>query len=111
MERSMQVRYSRVKNQPKNTLVTKRDGETIFFGIARCRLKADHATKEEGRKLAEFRANIAVEASGAGQFNRDGTFVVHSTGMFGCVGVADILKLLKYFDNLERIKAREEGKK
>lgn len=107
---NFRVRYGRVGNQPKNTLVTVRQGDTVFFGIARCRLNADTAVKDEGKRLAAFRANIAA-SNVAGAWDKDGSLFVHKSGVFGQVAVTDIKKLLEYFDNIEEISARNIHRK
>jgi hypothetical protein len=110
MEAKVRVRYGRVGNQPKNTMVTIRKDDTIYFGIARCRLNADVAVKEEGKRLAAFRANIA--ASGvAGAWTIDNSLFVHKTGVFGQVNIAEVKKLLEYFDNIDKVSARNLHKK
>lgn len=98
------VRYGRVDNTrlPKNTLVTIRRDDMIYFGISRCRLDADRFTKEDGKRLAKQRADIA--ASGvAGAWTIDGSFYVHKSEVFGQVAVEDISKLLDYFQNIDEI--------
>jgi hypothetical protein len=100
MEKKIRVRYGRVNNQPKNTLVTICDGETIYFGISRCRMNEDRVNKEEGKRLALFRAEIAA-SNVAGAWAKDGTLFVHKTGVFGNVKKDDVRKLLEYFDNID----------
>jgi hypothetical protein len=103
MESKARVRYSHVVNQLKNTLVTVSNGETIYFGIARCRLNADTATKKEGKRLAEFRATIA--ATVAGVYKVDGSLAIHKSGVFGQVNVVEVIKLLEYFDHIDEVSA------
>lgn len=105
------VRYGRDKNNaPKNTLVTIRTGDTIYFGISRCLLSADRPNKTEGKRRAQMRADIA--ASGvAGAWTIDGSFYLHTSGLFGQVNFDDIPKLLSYFDNVDSVcKTRAIGR-
>lgn len=106
MERRMHVRYGRVDNVPKNTLVTLRDGETLFFGIARCRLGADTAMKEEGKRWASFRALRSATGNDTAE-EVDGTMQVHPKGMSGSVHITEVKKLLDYFDNIDEIQLRK----
>jgi hypothetical protein len=47
---NIRIRYSRFGDSriPKNTLVTERIGDFVYFGIARCNLKADVCIKVQG---------------------------------------------------------------
>lgn len=115
MTTTTRVRYGRNDdNAPKNTLVTVRTGDTIYFGISRCRLPADRPNKEEGKRRAQQRADIA--ASGvAGAWTIDGSFYLHTSGLFGQVNFDEMPKLLSYFDNVdtvckERAAAKSRGK-
>jgi len=110
MEAKVRVRYGRVGNQPKNTLVTVRKGDTIYFGIARCRLNADTAIKEEGRRLAAFRARIALD-NVAGAWTVDNTLFVHKSGVFGQVNISEIKKLLQYFNTIDKVSAQNLHRK
>ena len=110
MENRLHVRYSRFGSVPKNTLVTLRDGDTIYFGIARCRLTMDVAIKEEGKRWASYRALQA--ATGKELLHNEnlgevsGTMLVHKDGLLGKVNVEEVEKLLNYFDNIEEIQIR-----
>ena|SRR5271157_5373344 len=104
MENNIRVRYGKVNDQAKNTLVTIRDGDMIYFGISRCRLGADKVNKEEGKKRATIRANVAAKnVAPVVQIYGDGTLYAHKSGMFGNVRATDILDLLSYFDNIDEI--------
>ncbi len=118
MDNSIRIRYGRVKGQtenaertkegklkktsPKNTMVTMRDGDIIYFGIARCRIEVDTMSKDEGKRIAKFRADLAASHV-AGAWKTDGTLAVHRSGVFGQVHKDEVLKLLKYFDNIDQI--------
>ncbi len=105
------VRYGRVADThlPKNTLVTIRKDDTVYFGISRCRLSADRFTKEEGKRRAKQRADIAA-SNVAGAWTIDGSFYVHKSGVFGQVAADDIIKLLTYFRNVDELN-RESNRK
>jgi len=104
MENNIRVRYGKVNNQAKNTLVTIRNGDTIYFGISRCRLSADKVSKEEGKKKATIRATVAAQ-NVAPLALVDGTscLFVHKTGLFGNINFKDILVLLSYFEKIDNI--------
>lgn len=102
MSNDIRVRYGRLNNQTKNTLVTIRDGETIYFGIARCRLNADKMIKEKGKELASARAEAARNGH-ADFITRENTLALHKSNLFGRVEATDVVKLLAYFDNIEDI--------
>jgi hypothetical protein len=103
MEKAM-VRYGVLNNDRKDTLYTFRAGEHIFFGIARCNLKAgDKFDRELGKKIAMNRALKAKELVDSGQASvteagklDDVTWNVS----YGCVPVGDVKSLLNYFHTL-----------
>jgi len=95
------IRFGRVETHPKNTLATVLDGETIYFGIARCNTDCkDHFTKARGVELATVRAGVAQKDPG-GEWKVDGSLHIHQSGLFGQVAFKDIVKLLKYFDDVD----------
>jgi hypothetical protein len=103
---SVKVRYgysgSNENSVRKNTLVTIRDGDILFFGISRCNLNTDCPNKNDGRFLATVRAQVALDD----QWNAheiDGTFEVHKSGLLGCVDIDDRDKLIRYFNNIDAI--------
>ena len=101
MSENRRVRYGRVEGRaPKNTLVTVREDNTIYFGIARCRTEADRFTKADGLKLANLRCEVA-RSNPDGHFSVDGSFQLHSSGLFGQVDVDDVTKLLSHFDSVD----------
>jgi len=100
MSPDIRVRYGKINNQAKNTLVTVRDGDVIYFGISRCRLNADKMNKVEGKKLATVRANVALHGS-TNLTLQEGTLFVHKSNMFGKVHHSEIKKLLEYFDTID----------
>ena len=94
----------KVQKQPKNTMCTLRDNDTIYFGIARCHFPLDTMDKNHGKALAQLRINCAIAAKDVERPNSwrvDGTLKVNSGGMFGQVNVTEITKLLQYFENLD----------
>ena len=59
---NLRIRYSQdCMDGPKNTMVTIKDGNRIYFGIARCNAKAkDHFNRKQGRGLATTRCIQAL---------------------------------------------------
>lgn len=99
----MKVKYGRVDgNAPKNTLVTIREGDTVFFGIARCNMGCDNPVKEIGKILATERALLA-QSGVAKAFEENGEFLIHKSRQFGKVSMEELPKLLEYFDNVDQI--------
>jgi len=121
-ERSIRVRYGKVESNgrwvrrgaddatgnlgrwetdkvPKNTLVTIREGDLIYFGIARCHNQLDVFRKTLGTKIATRRCNLAVA-----EFNDITTenFTMHSSGLRGVVKADSIPVLLQYFADIDR---------
>lgn len=102
------VRYSRnYKNAPKNTLVTIRKDDTIYFGISRCNSDFDRPNKEIGKALALKRAEISATGA-AGSWYNEGSLQVHKSGLLGRVDRVDIVRLLEYFDKVDEY-CRERG--
>ena len=102
--------YEPGNRQPKNTLVTVRSNDTIYFGIARCHIPLDSMSKEKGKALAVCRLNSAIETRDLSRPKAwviDGSLKIHRSGMFGQIDVAEIKKLLQYFDNLDEIMLKE----
>ena len=79
-----------VCSAPKNTMVTVRDGERIFFGIARCN-KKDTFSKERGKEIARFRLQAALKELDTEE-NCDG-----QSGLYGVT--TNVEGLLDYFHN------------
>jgi len=102
---NIRVRFGRIddKRTPKNTLITHRKEDTIYFGISRyLPTDPDPFTKEEGKRRAMERLHIALSEV-AGAWIIDGSFYLHKSGLFGQVAVGEITKLLSYFDNIDAI--------
>lgn len=95
------VRYGYVKDELKNTLVTLSDGNKIYFGISRRRSGVDRPDKTMGKEFARRRAGVAMEPA-SGVWHRDGSFMVHSSGIFGEVAEAEVTKLMDYFNSLNK---------
>lgn len=101
------VRYSTnvEGSDRKDTLFTFREGELVFFGIARCNLRVgDKFDRELGKKIAQGRALKAQslvasgkEAPTEGQ-NLDG---VQDNVSYGCIPVSQVKSLLNYFHTLK----------
>ena len=103
------IRFSKTikGNIPKNTLVTVREGDTVYFGISRCNLRADQPSKKAGVHIARQRAEVATRNI-AGLWYIDGTFYLHKYGVFGQVHMDEIQKLLTHFDNVDEIALKWE---
>jgi len=92
--------WETIKGCPKNTLVTIRENDQIYFGISRVNQKHDVFSKEFGKTIAQGRAEKAKD---------DFSFSVPLNGMFldetglkGSCEVQDVKKLLEYFDNIDQ---------
>lgn len=83
---------------PKNTLVTVRNGDLVYFGIARCHSRLDTFKKTLGTKIATERCNLAVEEFGDVTTEN---FTLHASGLRGVVRLDSIQALLRYFDNID----------
>jgi len=83
-------------------MVTIREGDTIYFGIARCRLNYDRFDKGKGLDRARVRANVA-KSNPAGEWKVDGGFYLHRSGLFGNVKIGEVPKLLEYFRNVDEL--------
>lgn len=96
------VRYGRnERGQPKNTLVTTRKDDMIYFGIARCNTKAgDAIDRRKGRFIANERMHLGLACGGFRNSWR--RMELHDSGLRGCCKVEDIASLLQYFDNIDK---------
>ena len=102
MNREM-VRYGRVTGtrSPKNTLVTIRQDDLVYFGIARCN-RNDCFTKYLGREIATSRMDLAVtEAPTRLYVSEFGEIELHESGLRGLVSTDNIPALLDYFYNID----------
>ncbi len=105
---NLRVRYSRrgTKRSPKNTLFTERseDGNTIYFGIARCNSKLDTFRRDVGTYVAgerESRAFGELTNRDVGQYHPYGSLTLHYSGLRGSVPRSNIVELLEYFKNVD----------
>lgn len=78
---------------PKNTLTTVRNGNMVYFGIARCNSGLDRFSKNIGKLIASNRAEIAAVEGGI----RSTDLEIHKSGLRGSVGLDKIKTLLQYF--------------
>ena len=92
------VRYSRTRSGRKNTLYTQRIGPVIYYGIARCNLKEDRFSKDQGLSLAKSRLAQAKQSDELP--NITGELRVREK-LSGAVYVGDVKALLRQFDSLE----------
>ncbi len=101
----VRVRYSRLeKRVPKNTLATIRDGDTVYFGIARCNRKMDVFRREVGTYIALARAELAQEGPCNGLCTTDGDDLrIHTSRMRGRTTVDNIRELIKYFNDIDAV--------
>lgn len=110
MSNTSRVRYGRVgKNRyPKNTLVTMRNGDTIYFGVSRCNNNAgDSFDKSLGTTIAANRATLAAyEEDNQDLVLNGGTISIHRSGLRGSVALSNITTLLNYFDNIDTFRGR-----
>lgn len=110
MSEDKRIRYSRLNDRfPKNTLVTFRNDDLVYFGISRCNSKRDHFSKEFGKQLAEQRALLASAEVSMGE-NETGGMEIHKSGLRGVTKVEDIKRLLTYFQNIDDIMLAQENK-
>lgn len=95
------IRYSRTDNRtPKNTLATIRDGEKVYFGIARCNGN-DLFRKRIGREVASTRA---LRASGKSLFEvEDSNLRLDETGLRGVVNYQYVKELINYFKEIDSV--------
>ena len=118
--RTMQIRYSKLHNilGHKNTLVTFRKGNLLYFGISRWNRKYGIPfRKKEGVAIAQARAEDAVLfLSTENSANLSGCHIL-PPGLYGYCHVSYVSALLNYFDNLDnmmesrvRIEKRQEKK-
>ena len=97
------IRYSKPKDNIKNTLVTNRIGNFIFFGISRCNKdKGDAFNKQRGVMIAEQRALLAEEDTELEQIPETNIQVQHSW-LRGKVHRDNVVQLLAVFDNIDGI--------
>ena len=107
------TRYSKNpdKSNRKNTLFTIRDGDNVFFGIARCnRFVGDTFRKSQGQMIAKaraIRAKIDFDTMPA-ELGMP-PFLTHANGLRGFCDKANIVELLQYFESIDDI-MREEAK-
>jgi len=99
------VRYGRVDNRtPKNTLVTVRDGDTVYFGISRCNTDAgDTFKKDTGKMIASRRAALAASESEGYGYMVGTNVQVHDSGLRGRVPRENIVELLRTFGNIDSV--------
>ena len=79
-----------IMGSPKNTLITVRDGDRIFFGISRCN-KKDIFSKKRGKEIARLRVE-AAQKEFASKSNHDGQSLLYGV-------TTDIENLLEFFHN------------
>lgn len=100
------IRYGRLSREdrtPKNTLVTVRDGDTVYFGISRCNRKLDVFHKTIGTHIAQCRAQIAsddcIDNSDYCTYvpNDKSDFRLHKSGLRGAVDLVNVKEVVKFF--------------
>ena len=109
------TRYSRPPNskQPKNTLVTTQIGDKIYFGIARCNLRADNTAKKIGRFIAHERMNLALTVEQGHLTDvvhvteNTSLFFIMASGLSGIVDIDRVKDLLKYFEDIDNIQKKD----
>lgn len=105
MSENIRIRYGRVNERnPKNTLATFQDGETVFFGISRCNTTVgDRFVKIRGREIASNRAMFAAEEDVSFPTIDGTTIQIHESGMRGQVPSKDVAELLNVFNNIDNV--------
>lgn len=116
-EDNYRVRYGRVTNSkltktentnfknntvPKNTLITYRVGDAVYFGISRCNKNLDVFNKYLGKKIAIDRAVLAQNDSSDTSRSEE-NLTVHSSGLRGYTDINNIKNLIEYFYNIDKI--------
>ena len=109
-KRDERVRYNRKPDSrlPRDTLVTFRSEDTVYFGISRCNPE-DRFTKEQGKTRARLRANVASQNCAGNWKINDGCHL-HSSGLMGKVPVDKVVRLLNYFNDLGRHFTTQDGR-
>lgn len=96
---NVRVRYNRTKER-KNTLVTIREGNVIYFGIARFDPRYGLPfVKKFGVKIAQ---NRALKAKDKTPYPERG-IIYSKSGLSGCCNVENIKHLLLYFESVEKL--------
>lgn len=108
-----QVRYGRKENQNElnRVLYTVKEGESIYFGIARCNVtKGDKFEKARGRQIAEARA---LKAKSETPEELKDIKISESPFFhpYGKVPVSEVKDLLQYFRGLDEYRPFEEDVK
>ena len=100
----IRVRYGRPNHEnriPKNTLVTVRQGDVVYFGIARCNKEVgDTFRKTVGTHIATQRADL-VRYDDVMKYDLDGEIKLHASGLRGCVSVDNMKDVVAYFRNID----------
>ncbi len=96
-------KYTEIIPVPKNTLVTYRDGENIFFGIARCNDKLDTFNKDLGKRIARNRANLTLNIDNVSTYTSvpDTSILVYQDQLRGMVPIVKVKELLDFFNNID----------
>jgi len=108
----MRIRYDKRDefNCPKNTLVTHRVGDYIYWGISRCNKEAsDRFSKKTGKMIADARASFFLDIFDPSESEEE--FVVGESLMYGRCKKEKIRDLLEHFKNIDRIKFELRGQK
>ena len=105
-----------VSSAPPITEITSDIGYTIEPTIKDyIRTGEDHEfeihvfNKTDGVRRARLRSNVAQENGAGDKWTQDNTFSLHGSGLFGCVSVDEMPKLLTYFRNVDA-HCKESGK-
>jgi len=101
-EETKRVRYGRLENRrPKNTLVTVRQDDTVYFGIARCNVNLDTFHRKIGTYIAEQRALMARDDTQAFRYSEVGGLVLHESGLRGSVAVDNVKDAVEHFRGVD----------
>lgn len=109
------IRYSRIDfdgGPYKNTLVTKKNGDVVFFGISRCKLSVgDVFDKAVGRNVATLRCMHAEMYLATKTAAPPPQLYVSRNGLWGWCPVSRAKSLLAHFDVIDDLCADDYYKR
>jgi len=112
MNNNTRIRYTfsdEHKRFRKNTLITEKVDDLLFFGISRCNTEVNDAfDKVIGRNTAELRLNHAkMTREHYDKLLPQLPFYVSANGLWGWCPVTKVKNLLYHFDNIDDLCANE----
>lgn len=106
------TKYGYKNGEKKNTLFAFHVGNTLVFGISRCR-RGDTFSKKEGRYAAINRAekmlrDLLLECNCVDNIHvPEGTWQLHEDGLRGYCHVEDYERIRSYLSNIDATLAKE----